>query len=167
MKKLLLICAAVMFCAVIAGYFANGSRAQTDEPGNPSPELPDLSAIAAKIQSRGSARLIVRLNSEFRPEGLLDTADKNRQRLKMRARETEFLNRNAGLDTTQVKKFKYLPFVAIEANAAAFDRIKSDPAVVSIEEDTLSSTRLAESTQLIGAQAAWSQGFSGGGQAVA
>jgi len=120
-----------------------------------------------KVGSSGSARIIVRLKASFRPEGLLRSTELATQRRRIKQAEDEFSDRHPNLSSENVKKFKFIPFVAVEADAAALEQLQNDPNVLSIEEDELSRPTLAESSPLVGAQAAWSRGFSGAGQAVA
>lgn len=68
---------------------------------------------------------------------------------------------------SSVKRFKYIPYLAMEVDASALGALASDPEVVTIEEDKLLKPMLEESVPLIGAPRAWSQGFSGSGQTIA
>ncbi|HSU25478.1 MAG TPA: S8 family serine peptidase [Pyrinomonadaceae bacterium] len=167
MKKLFLLLTAAAVCAFLAGRFASPSNAQSGQDDPQSTRAAKFSELREKVQAKGSTRVIVRLNADFRPEGLLDHAAKDEQRTKIKAKASEFITGHAEIDAAKVKKFKYLPFVAVEADQAALDKLQNDPEVLSVEEDELAKPQLAESTRLVGAQDAWARGFSGVGQTVA
>lgn len=167
MKKFLLFLAVVAVCVIVANHFQRTSNAQTEQTDNAVQTDAAFRDLKEKIRTNGSARVIVRLKTHFRPEGLLDTAEKTSQRKKIRDDQSELLGRNAEIPTDKVRKFKYIPFIAAEVDQLALDKLQSDPQVLSVEEDELSAPTLAQSTQLVGAQAAWARGFSGAGQTVA
>ena len=73
----------------------------------------------------------------------------------------------SGHSISSIKRFKYIPYLAMEVDAAALEALVSDPGVVSIEEDKLLKPKLEESIPLVGAPQAWSQGFGGSGQTIA
>ena len=77
------------------------------------------------------------------------------------------LERMSGHSISSIKRFKYIPYLAMEVDAAALEALDSDPGVVSIEEDKLLKPKLEESIPLVGAPQAWSQGFGGSGQTIA
>ena len=64
-------------------------------------------------------------------------------------------------------RFETIPFLALEGSAAEFDTLAADSNVLSIEEDALRKTTLAESSPLIGATASSAAGYNGSGQVVA
>lgn len=81
--------------------------------------------------------------------------------------QQELLDRMSSYSLSSIKRFKYIPYLAMEVNAGALEALASDPEVVSIEEDRLLKPMLEESVPLVGAPQAWSQGFSGSGQTIA
>ena len=68
---------------------------------------------------------------------------------------------------SSIRRFKFMPYVALEVDAAALEALAADREVLSIEEDQTVKPMLADSTSLIGAPRAWSQGYAGAGQTVA
>jgi subtilisin len=72
-----------------------------------------------------------------------------------------------GYDISLVKRYRYIPFMALRVDIAGLMQLASLPEVISIEEDGWLRPELMESVPLIGAPTAWSYGYSGAGQTVA
>jgi subtilisin len=72
-------------------------------------------------------------------------------------------NRNLG----QVKRLRYSPFVSIDVDATLLQVLEETPEVISVEEDVPTEPELAQSAPLIGATAAWANGYTGAGQTLA
>lgn len=166
MKKFVLFLVVAGVCGISAAWFSASSKAQEDN-GKKAARGAEFSRLEQEAQAKGRARVIVRLAGDFRPDAQLAPAEKADQRQEIRQKTADFFARHAALEGPRAQKFKYLPFVAVEADTQSLERLESDPQVLSVEKDELSKPQLAESTQLVGAQAAWSRGFSGAGQTVA
>ena len=128
--------------------------------------------LTAKAQSQGRVRVIVGLRLEGGPgasaaSSFKDAAARTAMMSRIDRAHQALLVRMSGYNVSSVKRFKYIPYVAMEVDAAALGALASDPEVVSIEEDSLLKPMLEESTPLVGAPQAWSQGFSGSGQTIA
>ncbi len=128
-----------------------------------------FAALTTKAQAQGRVRVIIGLRAEGRAgasamRNFRDAAA--RSPLILQAQQS-LLIRMSGHSVSSVRKFKYIPYVAMELDAAALEALASDSQVVSIEEDRLLKPMLKESTPLIGAPQAWRQGFSGSGQTIA
>ena len=128
--------------------------------------------LTAKAQSQGRVRVIVGL----RPEGgsgasaassFKDAAARAAMVSRVNRAQQALLARMNSYSISSVKRFKYIPYVAMEVDAAALEALAADSEVVSIEENRLLKPMLEESGPLVGAPQAWSQGFSGSGQTVA
>ncbi|MDE2666387.1 MAG: S8 family serine peptidase [Acidobacteriota bacterium] len=131
-----------------------------------------LAALTAKAQAEGRVRVIVGLRAEGGSEASAASNFKDAEaRADMVSRvdraQQALLVRMSGYSLSSVKKFKYIPYLAMEVDAGALEALASDPEVVSIEEDKLLKPKLEESVPLVGAPRAWSQGFSGSGQTIA
>lgn len=124
-------------------------------------------ALIDRALETNEVMVILRLRTEFKPEGLMAKGDISRQRDAIRLAQDDFLNRYQHLRTEGVKKFEYIPFLALKTNAGDLSRLQLDPEILSIEEDVVGDPALAESTQIVGAPAAWSSGYTGTGQMVA
>ncbi len=124
-------------------------------------------ALLEKARVTGAARVIAGLRLAFLPEGHQSRTAAQAQRRAIAQAQTRLLGRLATYQVTSVKRFDYIPFIALEIDAEGLERLRALPEVTSVEEDRLEQFTLAESTALIGAQAAWASGFSGAGQNVA
>ena len=169
MKKLLSIFVAVLFCVALGNVFWTTSKAQTQTVNSPaeSLKLATFTRLIESAQQTGAVRVIVGLNSNFKPEGNLSRPEVSNQRFDIKRSQTTFLNRFQSLRVERIKQFEYIPFLAFETDAATLKQMRKDPQILTIEEDELSFPTLAESTSLIGAPVAWSSGFSGAGQTIA
>lgn len=149
----------------------------------PSEELTDLKSIISRrgsqgasrnfselseaAQATGSVRVIVGLRVAFQPEGRLSLAAVQSQRRAIAQTQTVVINRLTAFQIRSVKRYTYIPFIAMEVDAGALAQLREAPEVTSIVEDELQEFSLAESIPLIGAPAAWAAGYSGTGQVVA
>jgi subtilisin family serine protease len=120
-----------------------------------------------EARETGSARVIVGLRVGFEPEGVLSATAVTAQRRAIAQAQSSLLGRLSSNRIAAVKRYDFIPFIAFETDAAGLAQLRDMPEVTSIEEDAMQQLLLAESTALIGAQAAWTSGFSGTGQHVA
>ncbi|MBS1790356.1 MAG: S8 family serine peptidase [Acidobacteria bacterium] len=126
--------------------------------------------LAAKARDGKSVRVIigVKLPVAFRAEGLLKRQeDKETQHLLIAQAQDALLNRLQANTRESVKRFKYIPYLAMEVSASELEQLKAMPEVFQIQEDALAKPALNESTRLIGSDAAAASGFTGAGQTVA
>lgn len=127
--------------------------------------------LIAKARLKGSVNVIIGLRVGFKPEGLLaNQAAIKSQRDSINRSQEELLNRIARFSVTAVtsiKRFDYIPYLAMQVDATGMEFLERDEEVISIEEDVPVWPALAESTALIGATNAWAKGFSGAGQTIA
>ena len=128
-----------------------------------------LVGLRAMAQDSGSTRLIIGVRAAFAPEGELAGNQALTQRLDIGNAQTSVLQRLAAFHggNKAATRFETIPFLALEASPAEFDTLTSDSNVLSIEEDALRKTTLAESSPLIGATASSAAGYNGSGQVVA
>ena len=132
----------------------------------PSAELDRLTERAA---TQGHVRVIVGLKVEA-AAGANGTGATGSTDLHKRANaaqnklEAEFPRSGS---SKILSRFNLQPHMVADVDAGTLARLKMSPLVVSIEEDTPVPLTLAESTPLIGAVQAWSNGVTGAGQAVA
>ncbi|MEM1041281.1 MAG: S8 family serine peptidase [Bacteroidota bacterium] len=132
------------------------------------PATSDFAALREVVQDRGEVAVIVGLSTAFRPEGEFDRADgAERQRQRIAGEGEALLGRLAAFGVQNVKRFETVPYVAMTVDAAALAALEADPGVYAVYEDAWLAPSLAESTGIVGAPAAWQQGFAGAGQAVA
>ncbi|MGH9803364.1 MAG: S8 family serine peptidase, partial [Blastocatellia bacterium] len=128
-----------------------------------------LKELAASAQEKGVARVIVGLRvSAYKPEAaILERRELEAQRLNIYRVQEGLLSRLTGYSGSSVKRFETIPFLAMEVTPEGLESLRTSPDVVSIEEDAWLSPLLIDSTQIIGATAAWASGFTGSGQSVA
>jgi subtilisin len=118
-------------------------------------------------QEKGSARVIIELNTNFVPEGNLTDSQVKDQQLSINKAQNELLRSLSFFRVANVKQFEYIPYLAAEVNAEALKQMLNDNQVLSVQEDVIGEPALAESTPIVGANAAWNSGYTGSGQTVA
>jgi len=131
----------------------------------------ERAAITAKLfekaHSEGPQRLIVGLNTTFRPEGRRSQAVITKQRLDISSAQSDVLASLAGFNAIERRRFKYVPFMVLEADSRAIEHLAGLPMVASLEEDRAERPIMESSNEVIGSPDAWSAGFDGAGWAVA
>ena len=120
-----------------------------------------------KARMEGPQRIIVGLDSAFLPEGKLPNTAAVIQRQGISDRQSALMIRLAGFNATEQRRFKYIPFILLEVDADAVQRLASLPTVKSLQEDVAEPLVMASSNPIIGADTAWASGFDGSGWAVA
>lgn len=153
---------------VFAFLFAIGVCARTlsaQSRGSAPPRIP-VQALA-EARTRGTTRVIVGLNIGFTPEPVLDAAAVSIQRASIAQAQINVLGRVARVNPSSVRRFTYIPFLAVEVDEADLVNLAASPDVSSIELDAVVGPALAESTPLVGATKAWAAGFTGSGWTVA
>lgn len=109
-----------------------------------------LDQLAEVARRDGSVRIIVGLRATFQSEGLLSASAISSQRLRITQTRTALLARVPRTNLLSVKEFEFIPFVAVEVDAAGLEALRNAPEQNSIQEDALHQTSLAESVPLIG-----------------
>jgi len=124
-------------------------------------------ALTARARAIGEIPVILRLNVDFREEGSRTASEVSLQRNAIADAGTAVVQSLAGLDATNIKKYQYVPYLAMTVNPAALQALANNPLVTEISEDIPVPLALAESTGVIGADIAWQSGYDGNGWAVA
>ena len=147
---------------------ASGELALGGEPAMEARRARAFAALRAKTQSEERVRVIVGLRTPESLAASVGSLEDARSRSPLIARAQQALSvRMSGHDVSGVRRFKFIPYVALEVDRAGLEALAADPEVVTIEEDLALEAQLAGSTSLIGAPWAWSRGFGGAGQAIA
>ena len=133
--------------------------AKSDEAGRSVAQLLD------RARKRGKLRLIVGLDAAVADESGLAPSAVQAQRRRVAAAQDGLLRRNVG--TRFSAKLESLPFVVLDADQPALQRLLTDPGVLSVQEDVAAPLLLRESVPLIGGDVVAKQGFGGAGQTVA
>ena len=128
-----------------------------------------FAALTTRARSEDRVRVIVGVRTEGRSYvAAVSSLGEAKSRSPLIARGQEsLLNRMSNLEVSSVRRFKFIPYVAMEVDEAALESLAADPEVVSIEEDLAVKPLLENSTRLIGAPHAWDQGYAGSGQTIA
>ena len=127
-------------------------------------------ALHAQAASRGTARVIVRLNTPYQAEHTLATAAHvTNQRQTLAGLHSLVRTQLRGVPHRVVRDFgKTLPLMAIEASPDALRALGSLRGIVAeVMPDGVSAPSLAQSIPLIHADEAWAAGFDGTNQIVA
>ena len=128
-----------------------------------------FAALRSRVGSEGRVRVIVGLRAGGGQSGVAALrAPGPRERPAPIARAQEALSiRMSSHNVSSIRNFKFMPYAAMEVDGAALEALAADPEVASIEREVTVKPSLAESTALIGAPQAWSQGYGGSGQTIA
>jgi len=105
-----------------------------------------------KAEREGPQRVIVGLNADFVPEGRLQAAAAASQRQEITNSQASLMASLAGLSAVEHHRFRYIPFLALEAGASALKRLASSPTVVSLEEDRPEPPVMFSSNSVIGSR---------------
>lgn len=126
-----------------------------------------LSQLATLAEANGTVRVLVQLDMPFRPEGDLENVESvQAQQIGIDSLQQSVVNQLADTNTAVIATYKYIPYLALELDAAALTALSTLPQVVAIEEDIPVPPTLSSSTAIIGAGQAWSAGYTGAGQTV-
>ncbi len=128
-----------------------------------------LNELRKQAKNNGAARIIVGVRAAFAPEGLMSASNVALQRNEIASAHSAVLDKVPSLKQKpeKIKRFEFIPFMAIEADPAELETLASLPEITSIEEDRLAAPSLAQSVPLIGGATAWGSGYTGAGQTVA
>ena len=146
------------FLLVMFGWRLVGLAAQAVVP----PE------ITQKMQAEGIVRVIVRLDVQISPEGTLDSLQTVEvQRTAIAFAQSFLLAELAGTRHRVTRRFRTIPFLAMEVERDALAVLETSSFVLGVSEDFLNAPFLAQSAPLVEADQAWAAGFDGSGWQVA
>lgn len=123
---------------------------------------PQQDSLLDMAQENGRVRVIVRLeptavagSQSLDPAAALDSV------------QTAVLQELAHTQTTLTAAYQFIPYMALEVDGAALNRLAQLPWVSAIEADVPAAPSLSSTVPLIGADRAWQEGYTGKGQTVA
>jgi subtilisin len=151
--------------ALIAVGISGGPRLGAQTRGPAGPRIP--AGALAQARALGKTRVIVHLDVPFTPEPLIGAAAALNQRAAIARGQTAVLGRMLRVNPSSVRRFAYIPFLALDVDEGDLQMLAAAPEVTGIEIDAVAEPTLAESTPLIGATRAWAAGFTGAGWTVA
>ncbi len=143
-------------------------------------ETPNSSHLLQKAQREGSVRIIVRLRTDFVPEGRLDGIEVADQRDEIESVQAGLQESLQGTGYQTLREYETIPYIALSVSPQALQAIQRSTLATDIVEDRLDeafldegaskgldSPNLAQSTPLVQAPTMWANGFTGAGQVVA
>ena len=143
-----------------------GQRLPAQSRGPLGPQIP--AAALAQARTSGTTRVIVGVDVSFTPEPALATATAVlNQRASISRTQSAVLARMLRVNPSSIRRFSYLPFLALEVDEGDLQMLAASPEVKEIEIDAVARPTLAESAQLVGAARAWAAGYTGSGWTVA
>jgi subtilisin len=169
MKKILFVLIAVTACIFFGSKYHSTSKAQNlrIEPLAEVHKQETFARLIEKAKNDGTIHVIVGLRADFRPEGVLTKIEQEGQRREIKRAQNDFLGRYQAARAASVKQFEYIPYLAFETDEANLRAMQDDDLIFNIEEDVVGEAALAESIPIVGANTAWSAGYTGSGQTVA
>lgn len=143
-----LIAAVLITLAVTAGREAPGSGSIVNPEGRfsaPGCKLQtqderisarQIASLMSKARRQGTINIIVKLCLEAVPEGeLLTDQEVQKQRALIAQTQHNLLKELARYKVAAVKKYEFIPFIAMQVSAPALRFLNSSPLVAAIEED--------------------------------
>jgi subtilisin len=125
-------------------------------------------ALLREAQSAGSLRVIVKLDVNFTPEGrMIGPFAATSQRSRIAQAQDQVLKRLEAFQSRPARRFKHIPYLAMQVDADALADLLANPQVLDITEDVPVPAVLFDSVPLIGANDVWDSGYTGAGQTVA
>jgi len=142
--------------------------------GAPALSIPAIAKINSAINSKGTAKIIVRLTAPpslakgFAIEGNLKSAESvNNQRANISQVQNNVASKLSKAHGVAAKRFDFIPFMAMEVDLAEFSVLAASSEIDLIEEDIPVPPTLAQSVPIIGGVSGAFNGFTGSGQTVA
>lgn len=158
----------IALVVILAGSPADAAAGNPGSgPGADHKVAAQASRLIEKAHREGPQRLIVGLDSAFIPEGKLGASARAAQRRYISGDQSAVLAGLAGHNVVERRRFQFIPYVVLWADARAIERLATMPRVSSLEEDRMERPVMASSNQVIGSPAAWDLGYDGSDWAVA
>lgn len=146
----------------------SSSTAAPSDPTQPLRSQPAVQALLAKAQQGGQLRVIVRLNVAYTPEaGLRGALVAALQRQAIRSAQNQLAAQLSPGSARVLRNFRSLPLSLLSVDAAGLQGLVENPWVAAIQEDVPVPPTLDQTIPHIGADDAWSDGYSGSGQVIA
>lgn len=157
---------------LMVGYLLLGSLTVSDslsaQANTEEDNLEGVTELMDRADAAGQLRVILQLDVPFAAEGDLSSAfEKRQQQNEIADRQAEVMEQMAATSMETVAQFKHIPFMAVRVNAAEIEQLATLLEVISIEEDVPIPHALNSTIPIIGANTAWTNGYTGVGQAVA
>jgi subtilisin len=152
-----------------------GSSGNSEQGATPGP-----SRLLQKAEREGSVRVIVRLRTDFAPEGRLSRTEVVDQRDGIDGAQAGLREQLRGTGYQTMREFQTIPYIALDVSPRALQALQRSPLATDVVEDQLDeasmdesapqdldSPTLAQSTPLVQAPTMWANGYTGSGEVVA
>ena len=126
-----------------------------------------LAELERRADRDGPVRVIVGLDTDFRPEGRLGGAEVQSQRTGIDEIRGRLLDDLAGTGYEKVRVFQTIPYLALEVSRDALAVLEESPNATTITEDVLLTRELSDSRSMVEAPQMANIGYTGDGQVVA
>ena len=164
-------CAALLVAATALLMTVRFSSANSDPVLSSALRTTKMAQVAALVpmaEEQGELRVIVQLNIPPAAQGALAAAFQAwAHRNSIADAQHKLGNQLASPQSAVVRNFKNLPLSVLIVTAADLAALASNPLVASVQQDVPDPVTLDGSIPLIGANNAWSSGYTGSGQVVA
>jgi subtilisin family serine protease len=131
------------------------------------PSAQVFEALAQKAAANGSVRIIVGFASTPPTLAAGEAESDLAKTERIAAGQDALLATLPAEGVSGVKRFSFIPYLALAVDAAALESLRANPLVTGIQEDKLSAPDLAQSAPLVNADDDWYGGFGGAGWTVA
>ena len=128
---------------------------------------PFLAELIKKAEKQGKVPVIIGFQQNFKVDGLLAEHQIAEQRGEIKQKQSKLLDQLADSDIRNLKLFSTIPYLAMTVDADALLKLSALPEVLFISEDEVYEPTLWESTLKVGAQGAWTAGYTGSGWTIA
>ena len=128
----------------------------------------EYQSLNKKLSKSGKLRVIVQLARAFPSDASIKNKSfKTLQRADIRSAQDTVLSQLQTAKLGVIRRFKTIPYLAVEVDAADLTRLRQSKEVAYISEDQLFRPTLSESGPIVGADVAADMGFEGNGFSVA
>jgi subtilisin len=128
---------------------------------------PDSSHLLQKAEREGSVRVIVRLQSDFVPEGRIGRAEAADQRNGIESAQAGLQEQLRGTGYRTLREYETVPYIALKLTPEALRAVQDSPRTTTIQEDVAVPADLAQSAPKVQAPTMWANNFTGGGKTIA
>ncbi|MEM1128752.1 MAG: S8 family serine peptidase [Bacteroidota bacterium] len=147
---------------LLAAFLAAPVRAQ----GTPSVPTAERSIAQATRPNESPAKTTTRLLVRLRTEGP-STVKGHPAPARVAAAQQALTHRLAARGLAPVRTYAHTPLLVVEADESTQQWLEADPQVLAVQEDVPVPPALDRTVELVGAEVAWDEGYSGAGTVVA
>ena len=159
---------------LFTGTVSAGGEAFLISPAQPESSIESVSDVQESaremlrsMQEGERIRVIVQLNTSFVPEGKIGGGAGIRDQRAVIARGQDHVEKTMGSGSREIHRFRTIPLVVLEVDAAGLTALMNDPNVRSIRQDKPVPPALDEVIPYVGADQVWLEGVEAAGQTVA